>query len=234
MRVSGNDVAAFPAGEAAVALRDRMRIAWPGASRETCCAWKAVRLTTIPGQEPDNASRQGSDPMLAFAPTSLTPVLATAGIGWLYYRRIRRQFGRQQYQPRRAMLRVGLLTLVSCALLVMALVLPEIGAAIALGLVVGCGLGALALRHVAIEAADGVRWYTPNPWIGGALSLLLVGRLAWRFGHGAFATGGAQAAQDMSPLTLGIAATLVGFYVVNGVGLALRMRALVLPVKQNG
>jgi hypothetical protein len=38
----------------------------------------------------------------------------------------------------------------------------------------------------------------------------------------------------MSPLTLGIAATLVGFYVVNGVGLALRMRALVLPAKQNG
>ena len=58
--------------------------------------------------------------MLALAPTSLTPVLATAGIGWLYYRRIRRQFGRQQYQPRRAMLRVGLLALGACALLVIA------------------------------------------------------------------------------------------------------------------
>jgi hypothetical protein len=172
--------------------------------------------------------------MLAFAPTSLTPVLATAGIGWLYYRRIRRQFGRQQYQPRRAMLRIGLLTLVSCALLVVAFVLPKVGLAIVCGLAIGAGLGLFALRHTAIEAVDGTRWYTPNPWIGGALSLLLVGRLAWRYGHGAFATGGAQAAQDMSPLTLGIAATLVGFYVVNGVGLALRMRALVLPAKQNG
>ena len=172
--------------------------------------------------------------MLAFAPTALTPVLATAGIGWLYYRRIRRQFGRQQYQAKRAMFRVGLLALVSCALLVMAFVLPHVGLAIVSGLAIGAGLGLLALRHTAIEAVDGAHWYTPNPWIGGALSLLLLGRLAWRYGHGAFATGGAQAAQNMSPLTLGIAATLVGFYVVNGVGLALRMRALVLPVKQNG
>jgi hypothetical protein len=185
-------------------------------------------------QPPHNASRQESDPMLALAPTSLTPVIATAGIGWLYYRRIRRQFGRQQYQSRRAMLRVGLLALVACALLVMAIAIPKVGAAIALGLVAGCSLGALALRHVAIESADGVRWYTPNPWIGGALSLLLVGRLAWRFGHGAFAAGGAQAAQNMSPLTLGIAATLVGFYVVNGAGLAWRTRALAPAVAPAG
>jgi hypothetical protein len=172
--------------------------------------------------------------MLAFAPTSLTPVLATAGIGWLYYRRIRRQFGRQPYQPKRAMFRIGLLALVACALLVMAFVLPHVGLGIVAGLAIGAGLGLFALRHTMIEAADGAHWYTPNPWIGGALSLLLVGRLAWRYGHGAFATGGAQAAQNMSPLTLGIAATLVGFYVVNGIGLALRMRALALPVKQNG
>ena len=172
--------------------------------------------------------------MSAFAPTSLTPLFVTAGIGWMYYRRIRRQFGRQPYQPRRAMFRIGLLTLVACALLVLAFVLPHVGLAIVSGLAIGAGLGLLALRHTAIEAVDGAHWYTPNPWIGVALSLLLVGRLAWRYGHGAFATGSAQAAQNMSPLTLGIAATLVGFYVVNGVGLALRMRALALPIKQDG
>jgi uncharacterized membrane protein YGL010W len=172
--------------------------------------------------------------MLAFAPTSLTPVLATAGIGWLYYRRIRRQFGRQPYQPRRAMFRTGLLAVVCCVLLVLAFVLPHVALAIMAGLAIGVALGLLALRHTAIEAVDGARWYTPNPWIGGALSLLLVGRLAWRYGHGAFAAGSAQAAQNLSPLTLGIAATLVGFYVVNGVGLALRMRALASPLKQDG
>lgn len=164
--------------------------------------------------------------MPAFNPSTLTPLLATAGISWIYYRRIRRQFGRQQYQSGRALLRLGLLALVLVGLLVAAIALPNVGLAIALGLVVGGALGALSLRHTAIEAVDGAHWYTPNPWIGGALSLLLVGRLAWRWGHGAFATGGAQAAQNASPLTLGIAATLVSFYVVNGAGLAWRMREL--------
>ena len=107
-----------------------------------------------------------------------------------------------------------------------AVIVPHVAAAIALGLVLGGGLGALALRHTHVEAADGAHWYTPNPWIGGALSLLLVGRLAWRYGHGAFSSGAAQAAQNANPLTLGIAATLVAFYLVNGAGLAWRVRAL--------
>jgi hypothetical protein len=164
--------------------------------------------------------------MPAFNPSTLTPLFATAAIGWIYYKRIRRSFGRQPYQAKRALWRVGLLALVLVGLVFAAVTLPHVGAAIALGLVVGGGLGALALRHTHIEAVDGAYWYTPNPWIGGALSLLLVARLAWRFGHGAFSSGAAQAAQNANPLTLGIAATLVAFYVVNGGGLAWRMRAL--------
>jgi hypothetical protein len=163
---------------------------------------------------------------MPFAPTTLTPLLATAGIGWMVYRRIRRQFGRQPYQPRRTLVRLGLLALVACGLLFAALARPRVGLGIALGFAGGGVLGTLALRHTRIEASDGARWYTPNPWIGAALSLLLVGRLAWRFGHGALAGGGAMVAQDASPLTLGIAATLIGYYLANGGGLAWRMRAL--------
>jgi hypothetical protein len=103
--------------------------------------------------------------------------------------------------------------------------------AVGTGLGVGAVLGVFGVKHTRIEAVDGARWYTPNPWIGGALSLLLVGRLAWRFGHGAFSSGAAQAAQNANPLTLGIGATLVAFYLVNGAGLAWRMRSLVLPVR---
>jgi hypothetical protein len=160
-------------------------------------------------------------------PATLTPLLFTAFIGVMYYRRIRRQFGRQRYTPKRAMARVVLLALVSCGLLAIAFVLPHVAIAILAGLAAGAVLGALGLHHTHIERVDGECWYTPNPWIGGALSLVLVGRLAWRWGHGAFAMGGgSQVGQNMSPLTLGILATLVGFYVVNGAWLALRMRAL--------
>jgi hypothetical protein len=159
--------------------------------------------------------------------TALTPLLTTAGIGWLYYRRIRRQFGRQEYRSTRAMFRLAVLCIALLGLAVLAFVSPRVAWGIAAGLLAGGVLGSVALRHTALERTDdGNLWYTPNPWIGGALSLLLVGRLAWRYGSGALTGGSANALRDISPLTLGIAATLVAFYLANGIGLWRRMRAL--------
>ena len=170
--------------------------------------------------------------MTAIAPTTLSPLLLTAAVGFAYVRRIRRSFGRQSYHPKRTHARIALLALATVFLVVSAVILPvaNVGLAIAAGFVVGGVLGGFAVRHTRVDVADGARWYTPNPWIGGALSLLLVARLAWRFGNGAFSTGAANAAQNASPLTLGLGATLVAFYLVNGAGLAWRMRAL-LPAR---
>ena len=167
--------------------------------------------------------------MTPLSPSTLSPLLLTAAVGFAYYRRIRRQFGRQPYQPRRTVVRSVLLCIALAGLAFSAVVLPVagIGLAVGAGLAIGAALGALALQHTRVEAADGARWYTPNPWIGGALSLLLIGRLAWRFGHGPLAAGGgAPAMQNASPLTLGIAATLVAYYLVSGFGLVWRMRSL--------
>lgn len=159
---------------------------------------------------------------------ALTPYLATAGIGWLYYRRIRRSFGRQAWQPKRAIARLVLVSLVSLALVSAAIFLPRVGWGIGTGAAAGAALGVFALRHTHAQVIDGQRYYTPNPWIGGGLTLLLLGRLAWRWGQGAFAGGSAQAAQA-SPLTMGIAATLISYSLVNGIGLLLRMRRLAPP-----
>jgi hypothetical protein len=152
---------------------------------------------------------------------SLTPFLATAGIGWVYYRRIRRQFGRQAWRPGKGVwLRLALLTVLLLALGFAAFALPRGLLAIAGGMALGALLGALALWHTRIERVDGALWYTPNPWIGGALSLLLVLRLAWRWQQGVIA---GAAAQQLSALTLGFAAALVAYYLINGAGLAWRM-----------
>jgi hypothetical protein len=176
------------------------------------------------------ASIASDDSMSPLSPSTLSPLLLTAAVAFAYYRRIRRQFGRQPYQAKRSMVRTGLLGVAAAALAFAAVALPVagVGLAIGAGLAVGAALGAFALRHTQIEASDGARWYTPNPWIGGALSLLLIGRLAWRFGQGPLAGAGAAAPamQNASPLTLGIAATLVAYYLVNGAGLAWRMRSL--------
>ena len=105
--------------------------------------------------------------MPAAALPALTPYLATAGIGWLYYRRIRRSFGRQAWQPKRTVARLVLVSLVMLALVAAAVFLPHVGSGIALGTLVGAVLGVFALRHTHTQVVEGKRYYTPNPWIGG-------------------------------------------------------------------
>jgi membrane associated rhomboid family serine protease len=157
---------------------------------------------------------------------ALTPYLATAGIGWLYYRRIRRSFGRQAWQPKRTIARLVLVSLVAASLVCAAVFLPHVGAGIAVGAVLGAALGVFAQKHTHAQLVDGKRYYTPNPWIGGGLTLLLLGRLAWRWSQGALAASSVQVGQQVSPLTLGIAATLIAYSLVHSSGLLLRMREL--------
>ena len=166
-------------------------------------------------------------PAIALAP--LTPYLSMAAIAFLYYRRIRRTFGRQPWKPVRSGIRLGVMALLGAALVSAAVFLPGVLPGIVTGAVVGIGLGVLALRHTHTEWADGRGWSTTNPWIGAALTVVLLGRLAWRMGSGALATGDGASGFQASPLTFGIAAILVGFYFVNGAGLAWRMRELATP-----
>lgn len=76
---------------------------------------------------------------------ALTPYLATAGIGWLYYRRIRRSFGRQPWQPKRTIARLVLVSLVAASLACAAVFLPHVGVGIGIGAVVG-GWPGVAVR----------------------------------------------------------------------------------------
>ncbi|WP_460734541.1 hypothetical protein [Lysobacter tyrosinilyticus] len=154
------------------------------------------------------------------------PYALTAGIGLMYYRRIRRNFGRQAWQPRRTIARAVLLALVLLMLLVAAVFIPGAGWAVGAGIVAGIGLGAFGIAHTQVDSIDGVRSYVPNPWIGGVLSVLLLGRLAWRFMHGGFVQ---QQQTSASPLTLAFAAALIGYYLTYSIALLLRMRRLSLP-----
>jgi hypothetical protein len=159
----------------------------------------------------------------------LTPYLFTGLIGLAYLRRIAANFGRQPWRPVRTGIRLALLSLALVGLLFAAAFVPKAGLAVGIGLLAGATLAGFALRHNHADIVDGKPGYTPNPWIGGALSLLLVGRLLWRYAHVDVATMTSCSAgfgQQASPLTLGIAATRVAFYVVNSAGLFVQMRRL--------
>ena len=161
--------------------------------------------------------------MATAALPALLPYAMTAGIGLMYYRRIRRSFGRQPWQPRRTIARIALLTLVLGSLVLAAVFVPGVAWAVASGFAVGLLLGLYGVSLTKVDLIEGARSYVPNPWIGGALSLLLLGRLVWRFTHGGFAQ--AQSAGP-SPLTLGFAAALIGYYLTYSIVLTLRMRRL--------
>ncbi|HSR64249.1 MAG TPA: hypothetical protein VLM17_01420, partial [Xanthomonadaceae bacterium] len=71
--------------------------------------------------------------MTPLSPSTLSPLLLTVAVAFAYYRRIRRQFGRQPFQPRRTLARTVLLGLALVGLLVAASTLPVAGTAVAIG-----------------------------------------------------------------------------------------------------
>lgn len=163
-------------------------------------------------------------PAVALAP--LTPYLSLAAVGWLAYRRMRRSFGRQPFQPLRAGLRMGVMGLLALALAFAVLGLPAVRVGIGLGALAGVVLGVAAMRHTRCEWEAGQGWSTTHPWIGATLVAVLLARLAWRLGSGAFGGGIAAAGNQLSPLTMGIASALVVYTLWHGTGVWWRLRQL--------
>lgn len=159
--------------------------------------------------------------MIATATPGYVPYLVASGIAFAMYRRVRSHFGRQPWRPTRVVVRLVLLSIVLLLLGAFAALRPADNWPVAAGAAAGAMLGRVALRLVRVEVVGGEPGYTPNPWIGGALTALLVGRMAWRF-----ASGGFGQPQSSSPLTLAIAATVLTFYLVQGLGLMRRMKQL--------
>ncbi|WP_187770607.1 DUF1453 family protein [Cognatilysobacter lacus] len=158
--------------------------------------------------------------MTASTTPELMPYVIVAVVCFALYRRIRSHFGWQPWRQSRTTVRVAVMSVALAALAAMAAINPAHYWGIAVGGAVGAGLGVLALRLLSVDAVDGQPGYTPNPWIGGALTALLVARIAWRV-----ATGGYMTPQASSPLTFAVAAAVVAFYLMQGIGLMRLMRS---------
>ncbi|HEY2273901.1 MAG TPA: hypothetical protein VGH61_00210 [Steroidobacteraceae bacterium] len=166
-------------------------------------------------------------------PKLITPILIGALVVWGIVRRLRRTFGRQPVHSGRLWLRIGLLTLAG------GLVVATSAArgvqtleALSVGLACGAALAYVGLRHTRFEVTPEGRFYTPHTYIGLAVTLLFLGRLLYRFVYLANGATGRfdadpslAAAYQRSPLTLGIFAVLLGYYLLFYAGVLLRTRA---------
>jgi hypothetical protein len=166
-------------------------------------------------------------------PKLLTPILIGALVVWGVVRRVRRTFGRQPVHPARIWLRIGVLTLAGGLVVATSAARGvETLEALSVGLACGVALAYVGLRHTRFEVTPEGRFYTPHTYIGLVVTLLFVGRLLYRFvylSNGANALQGGDpslaAAYQRSPLTLGIFAVLIGYYLVFYAGVLLRTRA---------
>lgn len=156
-------------------------------------------------------------------PNQMLPYAMPVLLAWVFYRRVRRNFGPQAWKPKRTWFRLVLIAVVALLLAVAAVFVPHALLPMAGAAAVGGGLGWIGLRHTHAEWRNGVRTYIPNPWVGGLLTLALMVRMIWRFTHG----GGLQGTQQQpSALTMAIAAALVAYTLYYSIGLILRMRRL--------
>jgi hypothetical protein len=163
------------------------------------------------------------------APNLLIAAIMTPLIGWLLWRRLRSYFGRQPVRRKRMVTRILGLIAVGALIALNGLHDARLLEGLLGGVAGGVMLGLLGLQLTRFERdAGGADVYIPNPWIGGALSALLLGRLAWRFlvvlpqmnapaGHGAPAFGN-------SPLTLLVLGLMIGYYTSYYAGLLVHHR----------
>lgn len=149
----------------------------------------------------------------------------------IVWRRVRTQFGRQPIRRKRMIARIAIFAVIGALMALSGLHDLRLLEGLLGGVLIGAALGLAGLRLTRFDrAADGSDGYLPNPWMGGLLTALLIGRLAWRFlvlmpqmqqdGAGAHAAP----AIGNSPLTLLVFGLLVGYYVTYYSGLLMHHR----------
>lgn len=163
-------------------------------------------------------------------PSVLMSLGVVALVAWRLYARIRRMVGRQTLSRVRPWVTVVVFPVLLAVLLLGSLAHPVNALTLAAGVGAGIVLGVYGLRLTTFDATPQAPFYTPNAHLGIALSLLMLGRVAYRMAqvYGLVDSAPAAAPTEFfrSPLTLVIFGTLAGYYVTYAIGL-LRWRARV-------
>jgi hypothetical protein len=170
------------------------------------------------------------------APHSSTVVLLVLIplFAWRMYKRFRRLVGRQRLSKIRLGITLVLYPAVVVLLCFASRTSPGRLGWLAGGLGMGCLLGLYGLVKTRFEPTPKGLFYTPHAHLGIALSLLLVGRIAYRFiqVYGIEATG-PQGMHDFArtPLTLAVFGLLAAYYITYAIGLV-RWRFRLVRAKQ--
>jgi hypothetical protein len=169
----------------------------------------------------------------------LTPILLSALVCWVVYRRVRRSFGRQPVRVGRMQLRVTLLSVIGALVLVTSARDRELLVALIGGVAAGLALGYIGLRHTRIEVTPQGHFYTPHTYIGLFVTALFLSRLIFRLltvhlsgSAGVQPDSNPFAMYQRSPLTVAMFGVLLGYYEFYIVGVLKKSRELALPATE--
>ncbi|HXF09393.1 MAG TPA: hypothetical protein VN625_01320 [Desulfuromonadaceae bacterium] len=149
------------------------------------------------------------------------PILLGGLLVWGVYRRIRRNIGRQRLRLRRILPSLTIVSLMGFFLVALFFQDRNLMLGFGSGCLLGCIAGFFGLKLTKFETNDEGHFYIPNTRIGVALSLLLAGRLLYKFikNRDAFDLNNHSTPPVQSPLTFFIIGLTVGYYIVYYIGL---------------
>ena len=163
--------------------------------------------------------------------TQLVPVILLPFIAWRIYARVRRNIGRQAFNPRRMTGAIVFFSLIIALFAFGARGYPPSLAALGGGLLLSIPVALFGLGATKFETTPDGKFYTPHTGVGVALTVLFLGRMAYRMvtimGDPAMAAGMPPPSMFHSPLTLAIFGLTAGYYITYYVGA--RRRGLQQP-----
>jgi hypothetical protein len=160
----------------------------------------------------------------------VAPLLLISFVTWRIALRIRRNVGRQSYQPGKLALRAAVLGAALTLVSFFAAFRPMVLAAEVAGLAAGAGLAYWGIKLTRFERDGTGDFYTPNTYLGTAVTLLFAARILYRFAtiysDPAALAGESPAASGLfsNPLTLGLLGVTAGFYLFYTLGVLQRFR----------
>jgi hypothetical protein len=160
-------------------------------------------------------------------PSTYFPLVLIALIAWGFYRRVRRNIGRQRLQPRRMVVRMVLIALITAMFGVFSLLHTQVMLGFIGGLLLSLPLAYIGLHLTRFEATPEGRFYTPNTYIGVALSGLLIIRVVmqmFRLYSVSPTTGLTYSTLPQSALTYFLFGLRMGYYMAYYAGVFYRSR----------
>jgi hypothetical protein len=172
------------------------------------------------------------------APHFIAPLIIIPILVLRVWSRVRSQFGLQPIQRKRMITRIAIFAILGLLVALYALsvrnadLLLGVGGGVAIGVVIG--LVGLNFTRFELDPVKG-DCYVPNPYIGALITILFLGRIVWRLAMVSpqlmDSTGTAQPAHGpaigQSPLTLGLFALIVGYYICYFTGLLIHHQRIV-------